>query len=173
MNVSLVPSVPQAAFCLQRSVRRMGARQPVVRHRQVNVVVVAVWVNVVGPADGQDVILWQGVLREVVMADDSSVSAVSCEVIVCDAGPTWWLVIGDVGCYQGAGVKADVPYRMPVMHLPQLSSHPHLPYTHQSLFSATHNLPVICLHWGDTQVVGIQGHQRWAGSEVKHSDSAS
>lgn len=52
----------------------MGARQPVVGHRQVNVVVVAGWVDVVRPADGQDVFLWQGILREVIMADDSSVS---------------------------------------------------------------------------------------------------
>lgn len=52
----------------------MGARQPVVRHRQADVVVVAVWLGVVGPADGQDVIPWQRVLGEVVMADDSPVS---------------------------------------------------------------------------------------------------
>lgn len=37
----------------------------------------------------------------------------SCKVIVCDAGPPRHLVIGDVGCYQGAGVEAYVPYRMP------------------------------------------------------------
>lgn len=39
------------------SVGRMGARQPVVRHCQADVVVVAVRFDVVGPADGQDVIL--------------------------------------------------------------------------------------------------------------------
>ncbi len=45
-----------------------------VRHCQADVVVVAVWLGVVGPADGQDVILWQRILREVIMADDSPVS---------------------------------------------------------------------------------------------------
>ena len=52
----------------------MGARQPVVRHRQADVVVVAIGLCVVGPADGQDVVLRQRVLGEVVVADDSSVS---------------------------------------------------------------------------------------------------
>lgn len=52
----------------------MGARQPVVRHHQADVVVVAVWLSVVGPADGQDVILWQRILNEVIMADDSPMS---------------------------------------------------------------------------------------------------
>lgn len=56
------------------SVGGMGARQPVVRHHQTDVVVVAVWLSVVGPADGQDVILWQRIFREVIMADDSPVS---------------------------------------------------------------------------------------------------
>lgn len=55
------------------SLGRMGAGQPVVRHRQVDVVVVAISFCVVGPADGQDVVLGQGVLGEVVVADDSSV----------------------------------------------------------------------------------------------------
>lgn len=39
--------------------------------------------------------------------------AVSCKVIVCDAGPPWRLVVWDVGGYQGAGVKVYVPDRMP------------------------------------------------------------
>lgn len=53
----------------------MGAGQPVVRHHQADVVVVAVRLDVVGPADGQDVILLRRVLGEVVMADSSPVSA--------------------------------------------------------------------------------------------------
>lgn len=58
----------------------MGAGQTVVRHRQADVVVVAVRVRVVGPAYGQDVILRQRVLGKVVMADDSPVSV---------GKPTW------------------------------------------------------------------------------------
>lgn len=116
---------------------RVGSRQPVVRHRQADVVVVAVGPGVVGPADGQDVLLGGGVLGEVVMADDSSVSAageherqglwkktktrlvgaerpaVSCEVVVCDAGSSRRLVVGDVGRHQGSGVEADVSDGMP------------------------------------------------------------
>lgn len=57
------------------SVGRMGAGQPVVRHHQANVVVVAVCLNVVRPADGQDMILRRRVLGEIIMADDSTVSA--------------------------------------------------------------------------------------------------
>lgn len=60
----------------------MGTRQPVVRHRQADVVVVAVRLGVIRPANGQDVILGGRVLREVVMADDSPVSEVrkhSCQ----------------------------------------------------------------------------------------------
>lgn len=57
------------------SVGRRGASQPVVRHHQANVVVVAVCLGVVGPADGQDVTLRGGVLGEIIMADDSTVSA--------------------------------------------------------------------------------------------------
>lgn len=57
------------------SVGRMGASQPVVRHHQANVVVVAVCLHVVGPADGQDVILRRRILGEIIMADDSTVSA--------------------------------------------------------------------------------------------------
>lgn len=53
---------------------RMRAWQPVVRHRQADVVVVAVCLGVVGPADRQDVIVWRRFLGEVVMADDSPVS---------------------------------------------------------------------------------------------------
>lgn len=53
---------------------RMRAWQPVVRHRQADVVVVAVRLGVVGPADWQDVIVWWCFLGEVVMADDSPVS---------------------------------------------------------------------------------------------------
>lgn len=37
----------------------------------------------------------------------------SCEVIVCDAGPSRRLVVRDVGCYQGAGVEAYMSDRMP------------------------------------------------------------
>lgn len=37
----------------------------------------------------------------------------SCEVIVCDARPPRRLVVGDVGRYQGAGVEAHAPHRMP------------------------------------------------------------
>lgn len=55
------------------SERRAGAGQPVVRNRQADVVVVAGGLDVVGPADGQDVILRQRVLREVVVADDPPV----------------------------------------------------------------------------------------------------
>lgn len=44
------------------SVGRVGARQRVVRHYQADVVVVAVRLSVIGPADGQDVILAGGVL---------------------------------------------------------------------------------------------------------------
>lgn len=57
------------------SVGRMGASQSVVRHHQANVVVVAVCLHVVGPADGQDVILQRRVFREIIMTDDSTVSA--------------------------------------------------------------------------------------------------
>lgn len=39
------------------SVRWMGTRQPVVGHRQADVVVVAVRSSVVGPTDGEDVVL--------------------------------------------------------------------------------------------------------------------
>lgn len=53
----------------------MGASQPVVGHHQANVVVVAVRLHVGGPADGQDVILRRRVLGEIIMADDSTVSA--------------------------------------------------------------------------------------------------
>lgn len=53
---------------------------------------------------------------------------------------------------------------LPVVHLPQLRSHPHLPDTHQSLASTAHNLPVIRLHRGDAQVVGVQRCDRRAGS---------
>lgn len=53
----------------------MGAGQPVVRHRQANVVVVAVRLGVVGPADGQDVILGGRLLGEIIVADDSPVPA--------------------------------------------------------------------------------------------------
>lgn len=56
----------------------------------------------------------------------------------------------------------------PVVHLPQLGSHPHLPHTHQSLASAAHDLPVVNLNGGDTQVVAVQGRHRGAGSQVKH-----
>lgn len=37
----------------------------------------------------------------------------SCEVIIGDAGSPWRLVVRDVGCYQGAGVEANMSYRMP------------------------------------------------------------
>lgn len=53
----------------------MGASQPVVRHHQADVVVVAVCLHVVGLADGQDVVLRRRVLGEIVVADDSTVSA--------------------------------------------------------------------------------------------------
>lgn len=53
----------------------MGASQPVVWHHQANVVVVAMCLHVGGPADGQDVILRRRVLGEIIMADDSTVSA--------------------------------------------------------------------------------------------------
>lgn len=53
----------------------MGAGQPVVRHHQADVVVVAVRLDVVGPADGQDVVPRGRVLGEIIMADDSPVSA--------------------------------------------------------------------------------------------------
>lgn len=55
-----------------RSERRMGSGQTVVRNRQADVVVVAVRVDVVGPADGKDVIRGQSVFREVVVTDDAS-----------------------------------------------------------------------------------------------------
>lgn len=54
---------------------RVGAGQPVVRHRQADVVVVAVRLDVVGPADGQDVVLRGRVLGEIVVADDPPVPA--------------------------------------------------------------------------------------------------
>jgi len=57
-----------------RSAGRVGAGQLVVRHRQADVVVVSGGRDVVGPADGRHVVLRQGVLREVVVADESSVS---------------------------------------------------------------------------------------------------
>lgn len=61
----------------------------------------------------------------------------------------------------------------PVVHFPQLSSHPGLPHTHQSFASAAHYLPVVHLNGGDTQVVGVQGHHGGAGSQVEHPHSAS
>lgn len=39
--------------------------------------------------------------------------AVSCQVVVCDAGPSRRLVVRDVGCYQGAGVEAYMSDRVP------------------------------------------------------------
>ncbi len=56
----------------------------------------------------------------------------------------------------------------PVVHLPQLRSHPHFPHAHQSFTSAAHNLPVISLNCSDTEVVGVQGGHGGAGSQVKH-----
>lgn len=56
----------------------------------------------------------------------------------------------------------------PVVHLPQLGSHPHLPHADQSFASTAHDLPVVRLHRGDAQVVGVQGRHGGAGSEVKH-----
>ena len=38
----------------------------------------------------------------------------SCKVIICDAGAPWRLVIRDVAGYQGTGVEAYMPNRMPV-----------------------------------------------------------
>lgn len=57
------------------SVGRRGASQPVVRHHQADVVVVAVCLRVIGLADGQDVILRRCVLGKIIVADDSTVSA--------------------------------------------------------------------------------------------------
>lgn len=47
--------------------------QPVVWHRQPDVVVVSRCLNVVGPADGQHVVLHRRGLRKVVVADDTPV----------------------------------------------------------------------------------------------------
>lgn len=51
---------------------RLGER--VVRHSQADVVVVAAGLGVVGPADGQHVVLGGGIYREIVVADRPPVS---------------------------------------------------------------------------------------------------
>lgn len=56
----------------------------------------------------------------------------------------------------------------PVVHLPQLRPHPHLPHAHQPFAAAADHLPVVRLHRGDAQVVGVQERHGGAGSQVEH-----
>lgn len=71
---TLLYTVPRCIMGNIPSVGRVGTGQPVVRHRQTDVVVVPGGLLVIGPADGQDVLLGGGVLGEVVVADDSPMS---------------------------------------------------------------------------------------------------
>lgn len=57
----------------------------------------------------------------------------------------------------------------PVVHLPQLRCHPHLPHTHHAFPSSAHDLPAVRLHRGDAQVVGVQGRHGGAGPQVEDS----
>lgn len=68
------------------------------------------------------------------------------------------------------GITKENP---PVVHLPQLRSHPQLPHAHQPLTPTAHDLPVVRLHRRDAQMVGIEWGHRGGGSQVEDPDPES
>lgn len=61
----------------------------------------------------------------------------------------------------------------PVVHLPQLRSHPQLPHAHQPLTPAAHDLPVVRLHRRDAQMVGVERGHGGGGPQVEDPDPES
>lgn len=61
----------------------------------------------------------------------------------------------------------------PVVHLPQLRSHPQLPHAHQPLTPTAHDLPVVHLYRRDAQMVGVERGHRGGSPQVEDPDPES
>ena len=69
----------------------------------------------------------------------SQLPAVGGEVVVCDAGAAWVLLVRDVGCHQGAGVKPYVADRVPAHREGHVN--PHI----TQCFQASVQIQFICI----------------------------